>query len=616
MVAYSEMRALRATVRNGLPWGKYGRRVNARAQLRSAETSLGAAGTSARATNRAAIKLRWAIALLVGVSLRAAAAQTPVILISIDTLRADRVAAYGGRHVATPGIDSFAEGGSLFTAAESQVPLTLPSHTSLLTSTYPFQNGVEENAELVPANLVTLARVLHDHGYQTAAFIGSVFLERQLGLDQGFDSYDSPFGFEAFSPLSGEIFFVRAQRNRFAVRDRRDGHLVTRAAEAWLNDKRGQPVFAFVHLFDLHSPYELPPSFQRPPGVSDYDAQLVYVDQIVASFRQALMRSGWWDRSLVILVSDHGEGLGDHGEDTHGYFAYESTLHVPLILHWPSSVPPPLAPRDPRPVGLIDVAPTVLDFLHIPRPPSFAGISLLDPQRRPVFSESVYVRDAFGWAPLRALRSGALKYIDAPHPELYDLEHDPGEMRNLIPAKAAEAQALRAEMSKLMGRYPAAPRDSRDDPASPQADAVLRSLGYLARGPRRSAAGPAPDPKDRLAELHLYEKAGAAMDAGRMNDAAALLGRVLATDPQNTLARRDLGVVYMESDLYAKAGPCFEKVLAVSGNDYVSHYELGIVYQHLGRPKEALDHMQIACGLAPHSEQCRVELEKLEHQAN
>jgi choline-sulfatase len=400
------------------------------------------------------------------------------------------------------------------------------------------------------------------------------------------------------------------------VRDRRDGHLVTRAAEAWLNEKRGQPVFAFVHLFDLHSPYELPPSFHRPPGASDYDAQLVYVDQIVSSFRQALMRSGWWDRSLVILVSDHGEGLGDHGEDTHGYFAYESTLHVPLILHWPSSVPPPLAARDPRPVGLIDVAPTILDFLRIPRPPSFAGISLLDPQWRPVLSESVYVRDAFGWAPLRALRSGALKYIDAPHPELYDLDHDPGEARNLITAKAAEAQALRAEMSKLMARYPATPRDSRDDPASPQTDAVLRSLGYLARGPRHSAAGPAPDPKDRLAELHLYERAGAAMDAGRMSDAAALLNRVLATDPQNTLARRDLGVVYMESDLYAKAGPCFEKVLAVSGNDYVSHYELGIVYQHLGRPKEALNHLQIACGLAPHSEQCRVDLEKLQHPAN
>jgi arylsulfatase A-like enzyme len=237
--------------------------------------------------------LRFAFVLLFAASLRGAESQTPVILISVDTLRADRVAIYGGRYAATSGIDSFAQGGTVFTAAEAQVPLTLPSHTSLLTSTYPFQSGVEENAEHVPANLVTLASVLHDHGYQTAAFIGSVFLERQLGLDQGFDYYDSPFGFEAFSPLSGEIFFVRAQRNRFAVRDRRDGHLVIRAAETWLNEKRGQPVFAFVHLFDLHSPYELPPSFHRPTGASDYDAQLVYIDQMISSFRQALIRSGW-----------------------------------------------------------------------------------------------------------------------------------------------------------------------------------------------------------------------------------------------------------------------------------------------------------------------------------
>ena len=182
--------------------------------------------------------------------------------------------------------------------------------------------------------------MLHEHGYQTAAFIGSVFLERQLGLDRGFDFYDSPFQFDAFSPLSGEIFFVGAQANRLGVRDRRDGNLVVRAAERWLDARRGQPVFAFVHLFDLHAPYELPASFRRPPGLSDYGAQLVYVDRVVAAFREALIRGGWWERSLVILVSDHGEGLGDHGENSHGSFVYESTLHVPLILHWPSGTAP------------------------------------------------------------------------------------------------------------------------------------------------------------------------------------------------------------------------------------------------------------------------------------
>jgi arylsulfatase A-like enzyme len=543
------------------------------------------------------------------------ASPTPVILISVDTLRADHVGVCGGRRVATPGIDSFAQGGTLFTAAGAQVPLTLPSHTSLLTSTYPFQNGIEENAEHVAGNLVTLSGVLRARGYQTGAFVGSVFLERQLGLDGGFDYYDSPFQFEAFSPLSGEVLFVKSRRNRFAVPDRRDGYLVIHAAERWLNERRGQPVFAFVHLFDLHAPYELPSSFRRPPGLSDYNAQLVYVDRIVSSFREALIRGGWWERSLVILLSDHGEGLGDHGEDTHGCFVYQSTLHVPLILHWPAGVTP-TAPRDDRPVGLIDVAPAILEFLHVPIPPSFAGVSLLQHNQRSVYSESVHAQNAFGWAPLRALRSGAFKYIDAPHPELYDLRHDPQEARNLVAADAARARAMRAQISELLARGPTAGASSPPDQVSPQTDALLRSLGYLSPGPRTRLTMHAPDPKDRLAELHLYEKAEAEMDAVRLSSAADLLNKVLAEDPQNTLARRDLGMIYVETNVLTKARMCFDKVLAAAPDDYLSHYELGIVEERLGQPREALRQIQMACRLAPGSEQCRVELEKLQHSAS
>ena len=253
-----------------------------------------------------------------------AASPPSVILISIDTLRADHLGAYGYKKIHTPHIDSFAQGGTLFAQAEAQVPLTLPSHTSLFTSTYPFENQVEENGERVPAGMVTLASVLKARGYQTAAFIGSEFLDRRYGLDQGFDVYDSPFEGEA-----------TAVTNPLAMSLRRDGALVVRAARQWLDGQKGKPVFVFVHLFDLHVPYTLPPEVARQKGISRYDAQLEYLDQVMGRFQHALKQGGWWDTSLVVVFGDHGEGLGDHQETDHGYYIYESTLHVPLIVHWP-----------------------------------------------------------------------------------------------------------------------------------------------------------------------------------------------------------------------------------------------------------------------------------------
>src|SRR5579884_638211 len=270
-------------------------------------------------------------------------AQTPVILISIDTLRADHVGVYGYRRTRTPNIDAYAQRGTLFTNAAAQVPLTLPSHASLFTSTYPFQNGVEENAERVPSGVVTLATVLRANKYKTAAFIGSVFLEKEMGLDAGFELYDSPFHFEAFSPLSGSMFFGGLSRSSYAGRDRRDGALVVRAATDWLAQHRGQAVFAFVHLYDLHRPYKL----------GTYDAELTYIDRVLGSFRKSLVEQGWWDRALVVVLSDHGEGLGDHGETSHGYFIYQSTLWVPLLFHWPAAEGGHTGTVN-QPVGLIE----------------------------------------------------------------------------------------------------------------------------------------------------------------------------------------------------------------------------------------------------------------------
>jgi arylsulfatase A-like enzyme len=566
---------------------------------------------------------RFALILSMTLWIAAAAhAQTPVILISIDTLRADHLSIYGYRKIQTPNLDSFAQNGTIFTAIDSQIPLTLPSHTVLLTSTYPFSTRVEENAERVPQTAVTLASVLRSRGYKTAAFIGSNILDRRLGLDQGFDFYDSPF-----QAVSDEL------ENPYQVRVRRDAALVIRSAGQWLAANRGQAVFAFLHLFDLHTPYRL----------SGYDAELAYADDVLGRFKQTLIRDRWWDKSLVILLADHGESLEEHGESTHGYFIYESTLHVPLIIHWPAGAPAQPV-RVTRPGGLIDVAPTILDFLHAPAAPSFQGTSLLADADRIVFGESLYARDAFHWAALRSARSGAYKYIEAPSAELYNLEQDPGERVNLIRKNTAKAQELRAQLNRLLARYaPQRPAPARD--ASPRTAAELGSLGYLAGGP--SAPGDSgPDPKGRLPEYRLYESALAALYGQRLETAAALFHRILGMDSRNVLARyylgethlrahradaalrewqaaleqdreytpaaQAIGEIWMARQEYAKARPYFDRVLAVNPSDYAAQFQLGLAEARLGNRPAAIEHLGAACKLMPDSAECQRELSALD----
>ncbi len=244
----------------------------------------------------------------------------PVILISVDTLRADHLSCYGYARLATPHIDSLARGGTLFSEISSQVPITLPSHVSLFTSTYPFANGIRENAQVLPAGAVTLATVLAAHGYNTAAFIGGYFLERRFGLAQGFRTYDSPFD-------------TRAVKGALDLK--RPAPQVLAGAEHWLEQNSSSPFLLFVHLFDLHQPYDAPAAYCARAPHSEYDQELAFVDDALGNFLQFLARSGLDRRALVVLFSDHGESLGDHGENTHGYFIYRSTLHVPLIFHWP-----------------------------------------------------------------------------------------------------------------------------------------------------------------------------------------------------------------------------------------------------------------------------------------
>src|SRR5579863_10416068 len=258
-------------------------------------------------------RLGYLTAIMLACSVGDAQPSTPVILISVDTLRADRLGCYGAARKITPNIDSIARNGTVFSQVSSLVPLTLPSHAALFTSTYPFANGVEDNGVPSAAG-TTLATVLKNAGYRTAAFVGSFVLDRRFGLSRDFDVYDSPFDLHNKTVTdAGDL--------------KRPGAQVAAAATHWLDQNANSPFFLFLHLYDLHTPYALP---------SGYQAELAYVDRVLGDFLGFLERRGLLNKSLIVFTSDHGEGLNEHGESTHGYFVYETTLHVPLIFHWPA----------------------------------------------------------------------------------------------------------------------------------------------------------------------------------------------------------------------------------------------------------------------------------------
>jgi arylsulfatase A-like enzyme/Flp pilus assembly protein TadD len=583
------------------------------------------------------------------------AAAQPVILISIDTLRADHLSCYGYTRLRTPHIDSLAEGGTIFTAISSQAPITLPSHVSLFTSTYPFANGIRENAEVLNPGAVTLATVLAAQGYKTAAFIGGYFLDRRYGLEQGFQTYDSPFGAHAV---------------KRALDLKRPAAQVLTAAQQWLEQNSGGPFFLFVHLFDLHQPYDAPAAYHARAPSSEYDQELAYVDDSLGSFIEFLGRSGLHRRALLVLFSDHGESLGEHGENTHGYFIYRSTLHVPLIFRWPTgrrnskfetrnsggAAGSPVSYSDDylkhvdAPGGLIDVAPTILGFLGIAPPETFCGRSLLalaqgdSSSDREVYSESFYAHDKFGWSPLRSLRRGDYQFIDAPHPELYDLQRDPAEVHNLLPSQTALAASYRERLAALVATYrmASAAKPTSTSIAPPDAE-NLRSLGYLeitSRAAQLDDSGV--DPKDRLFEYKRYLLAGHLARTGKGDEAAAEFEAILSDDPRNLpahleLAQIDLGLRrYLEGartlqavlqldphnaqaeellgDLWLSAGDSgraaaeFHRLLTFAPQDFEAHYGLGTLALRQGEASEAAKEFRAALAANPGSAEAHYRL--------
>jgi choline-sulfatase len=513
-------------------------------------------------------------------------ARLNVILITVDTLRADRLSCYGSTTVATPNMDALAREGIRFTAAASTIPFTLPSHSSIMTGTYPARHGVRENVGYVlDDGLPTLAERLAAGGWTTAGFVSAFVLDSRWGISRGFGTY-----FDHFDPgATHEVNLGVVQR---------DGRDTVAEAVRWLDGEPQRPIFLWLHLFDPHDPYTPREPFKSRYPRSPYDGEVAYADSLVGEFRRALDAKGLLDSSLLVLTGDHGEGLGQHREGFHGFFLYDSTIHIPLIVRLPGAL---LAGREvTTAVSHVDILPTILEATGQPVPESAQGSSLLPlilglrevGDRHASLSESLYPLLHYGWAPLRSLRTGRYKFIEAPEPELYDLAEDPREQHNLVREDRRTAREMRDRLDALRHRVeqgaPAAGQRAELDQATLDR---LQALGYVAgRGgveAEEEGTEPRADPKDRI-ELHqLVMAAQADVGAGDLDRAQARLERALEVDPSILEAHQMLGTIAMQREQYDEAVAQFQAALAIDSELQSAIAGMARSYQELGRLEEA-----------------------------
>ncbi len=487
----------------------------------------------------------------------AAAETTPrhLVIVTIDTLRADRLGAYGNTTVPTPNFDRLAREGARALDATTHVPITRPSHTSLFTGRYPAEHGVRDNISLPLARDVpTLAETLKANGFATAAFVSSFVLASSSGLSRGFDHYDDAVD---TGGADGTPTISQAQRR---------GDATLTQVERWLEARDGRArasrTALWVHLYDPHDPYEPPAPFAVQFADRPYDGEVAWTDTLLGRLRTSLEHHQLWDDALVVVTADHGEALGEHGESGHGFFAYETTLKVPLVLRGPG------VPANRTLDGtfrLVDVMPTVLDMLGLPALSGLTGQSLAAQVQRgapapphTTYAESLTPLVHYQWSDLRVLRDGSWKYILAPRPELYDLAADPGETRDLATSNTATARRLRAALESLLK----AERDRAVDPTSRPAVSAdtlqkLGALGYVSPGAPKGSVAQGADPKDKIEEFSLL--------SGLMRE----------------------GLTLLQAARYAESAARFTRLRAVGADSFQLHFYLGEALTGLTRHREA-----------------------------
>ena len=525
------------------------------------------------------------------------ASVSSVVLISLDTTRADRMGFLGSKLGLTPNLDQLSKNGIVFSRAYSQVPLTTASHASILTGTYPQFNNVNDFGKPLRPELPYLPDILHHHDYHTAAFVGSLILDpldgTAPGFDRGFDVYDAGF---RLRPRGAD---------RYKTVERRGGEVVDRAITA-LKKRPPGPFFVWVHLYDAHDPYDPPGAYKTRYAGRLYDGEIAYSDACVGKLLDWLRAQGLFDKTLIAVMADHGESLGAHGENTHGIFLYDETLHVPLVIKLPGNKY--AGKRIDTRVGLIDVAPTMLSAVGVKIPRQMQGESLLPvitPSNstetdRLAYAETDYPHRAFGWSALRAIRKGKYLYVRSPEAELYDQSTDPEAAHNLATRSKAVAHTLAAQLQEFRSKT----GQTLVELAKPDPEQVqkLQALGYVASDSNNSAGTGGEngvDPKTKIEVSNLLHDAMLDVEDTRYEEAVPLLQRALAEQPNMAIAMMQLGIAQTGLKNYAEALEPLKKAVELLPDSGMGHYNLGLALFETGDWKAAAPQFEAAVARAP-----------------
>lgn len=515
-----------------------------------------------------------------------------LLLITLDTTRADHLGCYGFAEATTPALDVLARSGVKFTRAYCNAPLTLPSHATMMTGLYPAEHGLRVNGEKSLAeNVTTLAQIFASHGYRTAAFIAAFVLESRFGLDRGFQTYE-----DYDAPEADEIF------DDTSMYRYRSGNKVADSAVSWIRKNRRRPFFCWVHFFDPHRPYYPHPAFDGRYRDSPYDSEVAFMDTQVGRLIEGLKKNKLLERTVIVVAGDHGEGLGEHGEIEHGLLLYNSSMRVPLIVSCPGRIPREAEVEEL--ISIVDLFPTILElFGWMPQEHtsgrSFAAALSGEPIRpRPVYAETEFPLTEYGWSPLQGVIAEEWKYIRAPREELYNLREDPRELKNMAVERPEVTARLKTHLASLeseMVKYETS--DVKMDKLSRE---ILASLGYVGGGgsltkDTRSLR----DPKDVIELRSLFIEATGDIERGNIVKAEASLRKLIKESPETYAFRSKLAKMFYDRGMYEKAAEKFKEIAEMAPDKYGSHYNLGKALIKVGSYDEAIQALRRALEIYP-----------------